>query len=172
MSLLMMNIIVLILEVLYYALFMKFSRKEERLYKYILAFILVTIVVVLLDGIKVIAYISFIFTVLLSLKHLMKIKVSLFDILIILIMLLYKLIIELMFTFILYMLLKNVYLGAIIVGIIKVLNLFFMKNNLNKFYNKMKVLWNNNNFYIRYITSIFLMLYTIASCVLLILKLI
>ena len=66
---LILNIIVLIFEVLYYALFMKFARKEERLYKYILAFILGTIVVALLDGIKVIAYVSFIFTVLLSLLN-------------------------------------------------------------------------------------------------------
>lgn len=170
-----LNIIVLILEVLYYSLFVKFVRKEGKLWKYILLFSLINVFFYFVGTNKVYSYLLLILMIIYGCKYIVKIKVSMYDFLVMIIMLLYKLIIEFILTLSIYAIFKdvyNIYVGAIIVSIFKILSLFIIKPKMNLLYNKLKKLWDNNNFYIRYITSILIMIYVIAICALLIVKLI
>lgn len=172
---LLLNIIVLAMEVLYYSLFMKFAKKEGKLYRYILLFILFSIITLFLNKSFIINYLLICLFILYGIKYIVRIKTTLFDMLIIIIMFLYKLILEFILTISLYLIFKNIYniyVGAIIVSIIKIISLFLIKNKMNIFYYKINKLWNNNNFYIRYITSILILFYIIASCILLIVELI
>ena len=103
-----------------------------------------------------------------GIKYVVKIKVKLFDILIILIMLLFKLVIEIPIYFILSNF-TNMYLTAIASGIIKVFALISVQRKIEKIYKYLYELWSNNNFYIRYIFSTFLFIYCICSCLFIIL---
>ena len=170
-----LNIIVLAMEVLYYSLFMKFAKGEGKLWRYIVSFSLINILFYFIGTNKIYSYFLLILIVLYALKYIVIVKTTLFDVLIIIIMLLYKLILEFILTISLYLIFKNIYniyVGAIIVSIIKIISLFLIKNKMNIFYYKINKLWNNNNFYIRYITSILILFYIIASCILLIVELI
>lgn len=172
---LLLNVIVLIMEVLYYSLFMKFAKGEGKLYRYILLFVLFSIITLFLNKSFIINYLLICLFILYGIKYIVRIKTTLFDMPIIIIMFLYKLILEFILTISLYLIFKNIYniyVGAIIVSIIKIISLFLIKNKMNIFYYKINKLWNNNNFYIRYITSILILFYIIASCILLIVKLI
>lgn len=162
---LILNIIVLIFEVLYYALFMKFARKEGKFSRYLLLFSLITLILYIIGTDDLYAHLMSVCLMLFGLKYITKIKISLYDMLIIFIMLLTKLIIELPISIFLYMFSKNIYIISIFSGIIKLLILFISNYNLNVLYNKFYALWKNNNFYIRYIFTIFMFLYVILTCV-------
>ena len=169
MSLLMMNIIVLIFEVLYYALFMKFSRKEGKFSKYLITFVINTFIILIFSSNSLITYFLFMLFTYIALKYIVKTKVSLYDMLIVLIMLFVKLIIEFPFIIIFYKLLNiNQFIVTIIFDIVKMCLLFALKEKLHKYYVKMKKLWDNNNFYIRYIFSCLMFLYTIIIVILLV----
>lgn len=163
-----LNAIVLIFEVLYYALFMKFARKDGKFWKYILLFSLITIISGFLGTNQLISYFLLILMIIYGIKYVVKIKVKLFDILIILIMLLFKLVIEIPIYFILSNF-TNMYLTAIASGIIKVFALISVQRKIEKIYKYLYELWSNNNFYIRYIFSTFLFIYCICSCLFIIL---
>ena len=51
--------------------------------------------------------------------------------------------------------------------IVKFTFILLFKNKLNKYYNKILIKWNNNNFYIRYIFACLSFIYVIASCIVL-----
>jgi len=161
-------IAILIFEILYYSLFIKLAKKEGKLWKYLLTFVLETIIIFIFNLMNVITYFIFIITTLLFLKYLVKVKTSIFDMLLIFIMLLIKVLIELPF----YMLFSNslgIYVTGIIYSIVKMLLLYVFRNELHIMYNNMQKLWKNNNFYIRYIFSTFMFIYAITSCIFIIL---
>ena len=162
-----LNIIVLIFEVLYYSLFMKFSRKEGKLWKYILTFILMTILILICNATQFPVYFVFIIMTLLSLKYIVKIKTTLYDMLIIVLMLFLKIVIETPLYIILFSFINN-YIIGVIVNIIKLFILFLIRNKLNRIYKTLKIKWDNNNFYIRYIFSICCFTYCIITAILLI----
>lgn len=169
MNLLMMNIIVLIFEVLYYALFMKFARKEGNFSRYILLFTLITILFTFLGTNQIYSYLLLILTIIYGLKYVIKVKISLYDMLVIIIMLFLKVIIEFPFIIVLYQLLKiNQFIVTIIFDVVKIILLFKLSNKMNLYYIKMKKLWDNNNFYIRYIFSCSMFVYVIITIILLI----
>lgn len=161
-----LHIIVLIFEVLYYSMFMKFARKEGKFWRYLLLFSLITIVLIFTGTGNLYVYLIFVLLSLYGLKYIVKTKISLFDILPIIIMLAIKIVIELLSMFIFY---KFLYLNQVITTfifeIIKILTILLSKNYLNLYYNKLKTTWDKNNFYIRYFFSIFAIIYVIISAI-------
>ena len=161
-----LHIIVLLFEVLYYSMFMKFARKEGKFWRYLLLFSLITIVLIFTGTGNLYVYLIFVLLSLYGLKYIVKTKISLFDILPIIIMLAIKIVIELLSMFIFY---KFLYLNQVITTfifeIIKILTILLSKNYLNLYYNKLKTTWDKNNFYIRYFFSIFAIIYVIISAI-------
>ena len=85
-------------------------------------------------------------------------------------MLLLNIVIELPIYLIAYRVLHiSRFLTTIIFDVVKVLAVILLSEQLNIAYLRCKLLWNKNNFYIRYITSILIYLYVIATIVLLML---
>ena len=155
-------LLILILEVLYYSLFMKFN-KNGNFIKYIVLFILVTILFAFVDTNKFYSYLILLMTILFGLKYIVKVETSLYDMLIITIMLLVKLIIEIFVIGILFMLIKNAYILSLIAGFVKILVLLPLKNKISHNYKSLKIIWDNNNFGVRYLFTLALFLYTIIS---------
>ena len=161
-----LHIIVLIFEVLYYSMFMKFARKEGKFWRYLLLFSLITIFFTFVGTTQLISYLILVLMILYGMKYIVKIKTSLFDILLIIIMLAIKIVIELLSMFIFYKFLcLNQVITTFIFEIIKILTILLSKNYLNLYYNKLKTTWDKNNFYIRYFFSIFAIIYVIISAI-------
>ena len=103
-----LNVIVLIFEISYYSLFMKFARREGNIIRYIIAFTIVTLLTGIFNIQTIFAYIIIVTSMLFSLKYIVKIKTSLYDLLFIFIMIFVKLGIELSF-FIIFNTLLNTF---------------------------------------------------------------
>lgn len=163
------NIIVLLFEVLYYALFMKFTRKEGKLWRYLLSFSLITIVGLFIGTTNLFSCLILIFMMTYGLKYVVKLKVSLYDVMIVLIMMLLNVLIEFpVYTILNGILMLSITTSTIIFEIVKLLTVLFLRKILNRMYFKLKAKWQNNNFYIRYLFTTFLYIYTIISLFLLI----
>lgn len=162
MGLLFMNIIVLIFEVLYYSLFIKFARKEGNLIRYIIGFTLMSIVGLFVGTTNFPSYLLLIILILLVLKYIVRLKVSLYDMLIVIIMLFINVLIQCPIFIVFYNLLKcNHFVTTLIFEITKILLVISFKDKLNIMYVRLQKLWKNNNFYIRYIFSCSLYVYVI-----------
>lgn len=164
---LLLNVIVLIMEILYYSLFMKFARKEGNLVRYIIAFTIVTLLTGIFDIQTIFAYIVIVTSMLLSLKYIVKLKTSLYDLLFIFIMIFVKLTIEVAF-FIIFNELLNTFIFYISFQLLKIVITISLRHVINKLYSALKVKWDNNNFYIRYIFTVFMFLYVISAIIYLI----
>lgn len=162
------RILVIIFEILYYSLFMKFSRKEGKFWKYILLFTFIQVFFFFVTSNFFISYMLLILMILFGIKYVIKIETSLYDMMIIFIMLLFKLIIEFVFALTLPLLIENINLCKLILGFIKIIILLIISRKMNPLYSKLKIMWNNNNFYIRYSFTIFMFLYVIFTCIFLI----
>lgn len=161
-----MNIIVLMFEVLYYSMFMYYAKKEGKFWRYILLFSLITIVMLFVGTNMLYAYLIFVLLALYGIKYIVKVKASLYDMFIIVIMLMLKLVIELVVMIILYKLFSfNQFASTIIFDFIKIAFLLCFKNKIYKFSIRFKKLWDNNNFYIRYIFTIGIYIYVIISII-------
>ena len=165
------NIIVLIFEVLYYSLFMKLTRGNGKYYRYLIAFSIITIIGLFINTRTLESYFLLVILMLLALKYIVDKKTSLYDMLIIIIMLFANVIVELPIYLICYKLLKlNHFVTTLIFQIVKILLVILLKNILYSMYVKLHKLWNNNNFYIRYIFSVLVYTYVIIISFLLINK--
>ena len=80
---LVLNILVLIFEILYYSLFMKYARKESKFHKLILLFTMITIIGMIIGTNNLPSYLILILMMSFGMKHIGKLKVSLYDMLII-----------------------------------------------------------------------------------------
>ena len=161
---LLMNIIVLILEVLYYALFMKFARKQGKFSRYVLLFTLLSILSVFIGTNHVYSHLLLIFNILLGLKYMTKTKVYLYDMLIIIIMLFISVIIQFPIYMIFINIFENLFYVTLIYEIAKIIFVLLINKRMNFYYNKFHKIWDNNNFYIRYIFAICIFIYAIISC--------
>lgn len=166
-----LNIIVLVFEILYYSLFMKSCRNKNKLYKYFILFTLITIIMFFISTNQLYTYLIFILLTLYGLKYIVKLEVTLYDMFIIVVMLLLKLIIELPIYVILSSFTNYNFILTIVSSITKVLLALGLKNKIKLLYIKGQNLWYKNNFYIRYIFSILMFIFTICSCIFLIVKL-
>ncbi len=162
-----LNIIVLVFEVLFYSLFMKYSRKDGKLSRYILLFIINSIVVAIFNNKYFTTYVLFVFVAFVGLKYIVKTKTSLYDIIPLIIMLALNLVIELPIYLMFYEILHfNHFIVTMIFEVLKLLIVILLKDKLHSLYKKYKNLWHINNFNIRYCFTIFIYLYIIISIVL------
>lgn len=166
---LLLNVVVLVFEILYYTLFMKFARKEGKFWRYLLLFSAITIFFYFVGTKHIFSYLSLILMMLYGLKFIVKIKISLYDMLVITIMCISKSIIEIP-LFYLFSIMFNGIVSTFLFQISKIGIILILRNKMNVAYNYLKTKWNNNNFYIRYIFSIALFSYVIISCFFLILR--
>lgn len=159
-----LNSIILIFEVLYYSLFMYFSKREGKLWKYIISFTIITLIIGFLGTNNTATYLVFIMLNLISFKYFVKCNPKLFDVLIMVIMMLFKVLLELCW----YLPLHNtfsIYKIGLMYSVVKVNLVLVLKDSLKDIYKKLHKLWNNNNFYIRYIFGISMFIYCIVTCV-------
>ena len=160
------NIIVLIFEILYYSMFMKFAKNEGKFWRYLLLFSLITIVMLFVGTNTLYAYLIFVLLALYGIKYIVKTKASLYDMVIIYIMLFVKLIIELAVSYFVYFLIiNNTLIVTSVFAVIKIIVLLIMKNKMNLIYNHLKLKWDKNNFYIRYIFVVMNFLYIIGIAI-------
>lgn len=164
---LILNFIVLIFEILFYSMFMYYSKKEGKFSRYLLLFTLITIFFTFVGTTQLISYVVLIFMMLYGIKHIVKVKTTLYDMFILSLMLIFKIVIEFIVVLLFYNLF-GMYLTIFLFEIIKVLILIILKNKLNVFYKKMCIIWYKNNFYIRYIFSCLIVIYIIFSALALI----
>lgn len=163
---LLLNVVVLVFEVLYYAMFMKFARKEGKFWRYLLLFTIASILIFFSKN-TLFSYLIFILFSYVSLKFIVKTKVSLYDMLIIVIMLFLNVVIQLPIFIICFNILKvGHFMTTMIFEVAKILMLLLLNKKMNKHYIKGKKLWDNNNFYIRYIFSCSMFVYVIVTVIL------
>ena len=165
----MLNVIILILEVLYYSLFMKFARPEGKFWKYLLLFGLITILFCFVGTSHIYSYLILTFIMLYGLKYIIKLKISLYDMFIIFIMLLTKIIIELCLFLTIYNFFDK-FLFTIIINVSKIFLLIIISKKVAIFYKKLKIEWNLNTFFIRYTFNLLLLIYIILSLIFLIIR--
>lgn len=163
-----MNIIVLIFEVLYYSMFMYYAKKEGKFWRYILLFSLISIVLMFVGTKNLYSYLVFVVLSLFGLKYIIKAKASLYDMLIIIIMIFFKIFVEASIFFINNLFIKNYLLFMIMIVLIKFILVCILRKRLNTFYIKLKNKWDKNNFYIRYIFICLTYIYIIITIILLI----
>lgn len=161
-----LRITVIIFEILYYSLFMKFARKQGNFWKYLLLFTVISIVLFFISSFNIYAYLVFMVISLFGLKLIG--KTSLYDMFIIFIMILFKLLIELLFAFSLNYFIPDINLCKVLLGLIKTMIVITINDRFNILYTKLKACWSKNNFYIRYLFSIFMFIYIISACLFLI----
>lgn len=161
-----LNAIVLIFEILYYSLFMKFARKDGKLWRYLLLFSLINIFFLFVGTSKLYSYLFLILLMLYGLKYIVKLKVNLYEMMTLTIMLLTKLVIEFIFMIISYKILKfNPFISTLIFSSAKIILIIIFRNKINLYNYKLKNLWNNNNFYVRYFFTTGIYLYVILSII-------
>lgn len=163
-----LHIIVLLFEVLYYSMFMKFARKEGKFWRYLLLFSLITIVgLFILIKQDLFSYLILILMMLFGLKYIVKLKTSLYDMLLIVIMLMLKLVIEFIVYIIFFQILNfGHFETTMIFDIIKILTITLFSSKIYNYNKKLKKLWDSNNFYIRYIFSCLTYVYVIFTLLL------
>ena len=165
-----LNIIILIFEILYYSLFMKYSKKSGKMISYIILFTIATLLVTLISYMSFFSYVIFVVFVLIAMKYIFKIETSFFDLFIIFIMMVSKIAIETGLWAGLCLIIKDAYIMSLVLSIVKVIIIFVLRSKLNKFYLYLKTNWYKNRFFIRYIFDVLMFLYVIMSCIFLILN--
>lgn len=160
------NILTLIFEVIYYSMFIKLCKKEGNFIRYISLFTLITIMLMFIGTNQIYSYLVIVLLMLYGLKYIVKIKVGLYDVLLLFLMLLFKIIIEYMVVLVFFNILKMpISINIVLFSIIKIVILYLLRNkmyNFNKYLNKK---WLDNNFYVRYIFTILVFVYVIISCI-------
>jgi len=157
------DFVVLILEVLFYSLFMKYSKKEGKLIRYVFVFIISSILVALLRNYFP-AYLLFIFSSYIGLKYIVRIKPSLYDVLVIIVMLLLNVTIELPIYLIFFKLFHfNRDIVTIMFELVKLFVVMIGKKCFDENYLKFKNVWDHNDFNLRYGFTIMLYLYVIVT---------
>ena len=164
---LILNFIVLLFEILFYSMFMYYSKREGKFNRYLLLFSLITIFFTFVGTTQLISYVVLIFMMLYGIKHIVKVKTTLYDMFILSLMLIFKIVIEFIVVLLFYNLF-GIIITTFILLIAKLLITFTLKNKLNIFYKKMRIIWYKNNFYIRYIFSCLIVIYIIFSALALI----
>lgn len=163
-----LNIVVLVLEIMYYSIFMYYAKGEGKFWRYLLLFSLITGIMLLVNTSTIYSYLIFVILSVYGLKYLVKAKTSLYDMLIIIIMIFLGIAIQYPF-YLIGLKLGIRYEITFIYEPIKILVILLSRNFIKRQYNKLKIKWNNNNFYIRYIFTCLMYLYVIITIVFIIL---
>lgn len=165
---LLMNIIVLAMEVLYYSLFMKFAKGEGKLWRYLLSFSLVSTILLFIGTNHIYSYLLSMIIMLYGIKYIGRIKIKIYDLLFIFLMLVFKIFVETITIIPIYYIILNMFVATLITGFLKISVIILLRNKINTFYKVVENKWHNNNFYIRYIFDILMFIYVIVSCLFLI----
>jgi len=166
-----LNIFVLVCEVLFYSLFIYFAKKEGRLWRYILGIILVILIIGFLGSQTFLVYSIQGLLFLFVLKYIVRINTKVFDLVLISLSFIIKAFIEIICVLILMNFVNTIFV-YIILSLIKVGTIYFLRNKIEYIYNKLFKKWNSNNFYIRYGSSIIIMIYFIVFIVFILSKII
>lgn len=159
---LVINALIIILEAIYYGLFMNFSKGDKGKLRYIILFIFVGIIGMFLNLNNIINYVLLIFLIIFGMKYFIKVNTYVYDIFAILAMMFFKILIEgIIYNMLISKL--NLIITTLIFEVVKILFVFIISKYLNRVYVKGLKIWKNNNFYIRYITSVLLIIYSIIS---------
>lgn len=161
---LILNFIVLIFEILFYSMFMYYSKQEGKFWKYIVLFTLITIFFGFVGTNNLLSFNFLVLFILLGERYFLKVNNSFYDIFRIIIMMIFKYTIELP-IYLIFINFIDYYLLMILVGIFKINILFLLKKKINTFYKWFVKSWNDNCFYTRYICSCFLYIYVIVSTI-------
>lgn len=154
------NVIIFALEVIYYSLFMHYADKRFNIRCFI-TFLLANIISLFIGYGNFYSYL-FYFIELSFIFRILKIKFTLYDLLFIIFSMIFKILIE----FICFIILKDMmdlFVVTFLICVLKIFIIIFIKNKILFFYNHLKIKWNNNNFYIRYIFNITIFIYIIVS---------
>lgn len=154
------NVIIFTLEVIYYSLFMHYADKRFNIRCFI-TFLLANIISLFIGYGNFYSYL-FYFIELSFIFRILKIKFTLYDLLFIIFSMIFKILIE----FICFIILKDMmdlFVVTFLICLLKIFIITFIKNKILFVYNHLKIKWNNNNFYIRYIFNITIFIYIIAS---------
>lgn len=160
-----LNILVLVFEILYYSMFMYYAKGKGKFKRYLLLFSLITIIGLFIGTNYLYSFIFLIIAILTGLKYIVKIKILFYDLLIIFIMFFNKFIIEILLFYIINVFSNNVYFNALIYGILKFIFVLINKNKIKTLFKNIKIKWDNNIFFIRYIFIIFMFLFVIYSAI-------
>lgn len=163
-----LDIMVIVFEILYYSIFMKKSRSEGKFSRYIVLFILFSITSFFMNDGSLVNYMLILLLILYGLKYIVKLDISLYDLLFIFIMMLFKLAIELTFAFGINYIVNDILIAKTLLGVIKVAMISGIGNGLSNLYTKLHLCWNDNKFFIRYIFDILMFIYVISACLFLI----
>ena len=157
-------LLILTFEILYYSCFVYYSKQKGSFIKYLIMFTCITLIGIIINTDTVYSYLALVTMIMIGLKYYIRTKVSLFDVLMVFIMLLIKFILELP-IYIIFFNTFGIFITGVIYAIFKMLFIFLFRYKLGITYNKLYKLWVNNNFYIRYIFTTFMFVYVIVSCV-------
>lgn len=163
-----LRVVVILFEILYYSMFMKFARKEGKFSRYLLLFILFSIISFFMNDSMIISYAIILLLILYGLKYVVKLKITFYDLFFIFVMMLIKVFIEIILALTLTIFIKNIILCKVFMGIAKLLLLFVIKDKLGYLYKELHKKWDNNKFFIRYIFDILMFVYIIIACLFLI----
>lgn len=161
---LILNVIVLIFEVLYYSLFMYYSKNEGKLSRYILLFSLITTIGIFIGTDNLYSYILLIIMILLGIKYIIKCKLIFFDFFIIFAMLLFNFLLQLIPFIFISLFTNNIIIKTLFLIIIK--GIFIIKSNILKgIFKNIKIKWDKNFFFIRYAFIVIMFLFIISSAI-------
>ena len=141
----------LLTEIIYYSLFLKSCRKEGKLSRYLIIGILVTVLAFIVGTNDLLSYLLLVLIFLLGLKYIVKIRTSLYDMFIIIIMLFAKVALELVPFILFYTCFRMYTLYVACMIFLKILFLIYAKDKLHNFYKRLKRMRDDNVFKIRYI---------------------
>lgn len=161
---LILGVIGLFLEALYYSLFIKNIKRKSNVIKLVILFILINAFFAFVGSNILFSYLLLMIMMVLGLKYFANIKINVYDIFFLFIMMAFKIIVEGLSVTIISLFIRNNYFMAISLGFIKLLILFLFKSKLYLLYNNFKKHWDNNVFYIRYSFTILMLIYVISSC--------
>lgn len=159
--------VILLFEVLFYSLFIKFVKPKSSFIRLLMLFAFLTLVNYII-GSSIYAYIFFVILALLGLKYFVKTETTIYDLFIIVIMILFKAFLEIIDGLILQLFFENSNIISVGTSLLKTLILFPLKDNLLYQYRNFNLKWKNNNFYVRYIFTILIYVYVIFSLLFLI----
>lgn len=159
---LLINILVIVFEVIYYGLFMKFTKGEGKLSRYLLLFTLISVIGLMIGTNNLMSYMYLILMILLGLRFIVKVKTSLFDLFVAIFMMFIKVIMELLGLVIFYAGLNSYISAMIFIMLSKIVLVVLLRDKLNVIYAKLKKLWDENAFGLRYICMCSLYLFVIV----------
>ena len=160
-----LNILVLVFEILYYSMFMYYAKGEGEFKRYLLLFSLITIIGTFIKTDYLLSYIYLVLMIIIGIKLIVRCKTYFYDYFIIFLMLFLSFLIPIPFVYFIYYTFANVMLTSFIGIIAKLLIIFILRNKIKKNIKKFEIKWNKNIFLIRYVFVIIMLICVISFAI-------